>query len=59
MDEDDIPAVEQLTDVKDLRSNKKKENMEKQKKQKANDVSSFLLKNLLNNNQFSFTDCNC
>lgn len=47
MEEDDTPAVEQLTDVKDLRSNKKKENMEKQKKQKANDVcNSFLFKNI-------------
>lgn len=38
-EDDDVPENE-LTEVKDLRSNKKKENKEKQNKKKANEVKS-------------------
>lgn len=38
-DDEETPEVEDLTDVKDLRSNKKKENKEKQNKKKAVEVN--------------------
>lgn len=38
VEEEESPEVEELTDVKDLRSNKKKENKEKQIRKKSVEV---------------------